>query len=684
MQLRRVSPFAYGAALMAAFYFSPPAWTSAATTSPGACVCPSNVEVSASEDVQRDATADTVDESSSADEEVSPSSSNTDPATASDDAATSINDTMPPPTADFRFNELLIDPIGTDTASEFVEIRNFGSATSSLENWTIVDGRGRVKIIVNLVVASGGYAVQLYGDTKIPLPNDGGRLELRRPDGSLADQTGWSGPVHTGWSYGRRADGFWDWSDSPTPGNENFFPENDVAAITVDAPASTTAVSSSPPPLTLPSVSDTTSQPLDHLLRGDSGARNDADLSAPLRLSRPPLITAILPHPAPGGVEWVEIANADEATADLAGWTLDDGEGGSRPYVLPAETAVSPGGRLIIGGTQSRIGLNDDGDRVRLIDRTGNVAVDVAFGRAPVGQIYILNGGAWSWSDPTSSAVATPKPVATETTVTAVSENTAAIDVAAATADAVADILEAADGEKVTVAGIVVLPPDRVGKTLAAIADTDGAAGIFIRLSRRKNHHLSVGQRVAVTGVIHEVSGNRWISAEELIADGGNDAIVYAPMSIADITGNDDGRPVLVRGVVEKSGTGWWRLTDADAAASIKATLPTGKKFPIVAMGSMVEAAGVVRYRQTGLELVMMDGGNLKITAAKNAGDVTSAVELVPEPFSAALAAPMKFRPAVSSRPALWFTATLAVAGGLSALLFLEWRRRRGLDMMEE
>ncbi|MBM4249416.1 MAG: hypothetical protein FJ149_08300 [Euryarchaeota archaeon] len=102
--------------------------------------------------------------------------------------------------------------------------------------------------------------------------------------------------------------------------------------------------------------------------------------------------------PAPGTAfaeEWVELFNNGSAPADLGGWSLDDLEGaGSRPYVIPNGTRLPAGGFLVLGGRQTGVALNNDGDTVRLLEPSGALADsytygasthDASFGRYPDG-----------------------------------------------------------------------------------------------------------------------------------------------------------------------------------------------------------------------------------------------------------------------------------------------------------
>jgi hypothetical protein len=78
--------------------------------------------------------------------------------------------------------------------------------------------------------------------------------------------------------------------------------------------------------------------------------------------------------------EWIELYNAGPAAADVSNWLLDDAEGGSTPYQIPAGTLLQPGAFLLFLGNETGIVLEDTGDEVRLMEPDGTVADSVAFG----------------------------------------------------------------------------------------------------------------------------------------------------------------------------------------------------------------------------------------------------------------------------------------------------------------
>lgn len=86
--------------------------------------------------------------------------------------------------------------------------------------------------------------------------------------------------------------------------------------------------------------------------------------------------------------EWIELANAGESDVNLGNWQLDDGEGGSKPYVLPDSLTVPAGGAVIIKASESKLSLANAKDMVRLFDPEGKLLQTVEYEEAPKNESY--------------------------------------------------------------------------------------------------------------------------------------------------------------------------------------------------------------------------------------------------------------------------------------------------------
>lgn len=151
------------------------------------------------------------------------------------------------------------------------------------------------------------------------------------------------------------------------------------------------------------------------------------------------VLNEYLPNPSGGSPEngeWIEIFNSDGSEVDLSGWRVDDSEGDSNPYTIPAGTKIQPSGFLVFEKSTTGISLDNSGDSVRLLSSSGSVesshtysstTEEVSYGRSVDG------GGTWTQcssqtknasngsscpaitNTPTQAPTSTPNPTSTHT-----------------------------------------------------------------------------------------------------------------------------------------------------------------------------------------------------------------------------------------------------------------------------
>lgn len=167
----------------------------------------------------------------------------------------------------------------------------------------------------------------------------------------------------------------WDWTSDPTPGAQNVF------------------------------ASDTEEdqEPEENFENGD--------------LSDDIILSEVMPNPegTDTDTEWIEIYNTGTNDVDLGNWQLDDADGGSDPYVFPANTVIEAQDFLVIYRSASDIALNNDTDDVRLFNYEGSLQDNVTYESSPEGQSYarivlesnagtISSASLFAWLVPTAQA----------------------------------------------------------------------------------------------------------------------------------------------------------------------------------------------------------------------------------------------------------------------------------------
>ena len=101
-------------------------------------------------------------------------------------------------------------------------------------------------------------------------------------------------------------------------------------------------------------------------------------------------ITEVYPNPegADQDKEWIEITNGGDEPVNLGNWEIDDGEGGSDPYVFPDETIIGPGETIIIKRQESKVALNNSNETVQLSDYSGENMDEISYEQSVEGKSY--------------------------------------------------------------------------------------------------------------------------------------------------------------------------------------------------------------------------------------------------------------------------------------------------------
>ena len=136
------------------------------------------------------------------------------------------------------------------------------------------------------------------------------------------------------------------------------------------------------------------------------------------------VINEFLPNPSgptSENAEWIELYNTASSTIDLSNWQIDDIlDSGTLPYTIPSGTTINQNSFLVFEKSITKIGLNNTGDTVRLINSSGSeidlysyssTTEDVSYGRSTDG------GSTWiSFSSPTKNTTnGSPMPTSTPT-----------------------------------------------------------------------------------------------------------------------------------------------------------------------------------------------------------------------------------------------------------------------------
>lgn len=118
--------------------------------------------------------------------------------------------------------------------------------------------------------------------------------------------------------------------------------------------------------------------------------------------------------------EWIELRNTGVVSADLTGWSIDDGpSSGNLPYVITSTMVISPDGYLVLDRTTTGLTLPDTGGQLRLLQPDSMVVDLVIFGSLPPDASYSRDEtGLWhpDWPPSPGAPNLPPTPTPTPTT----------------------------------------------------------------------------------------------------------------------------------------------------------------------------------------------------------------------------------------------------------------------------
>lgn len=110
------------------------------------------------------------------------------------------------------------------------------------------------------------------------------------------------------------------------------------------------------------------------------------------------IFTEIVPSPeGPDDKnEWIEIYNNNEFEADLSDWIIKDSLGRTTEYILSAK--VPAFSYLTLKRPETKITLNNSGDKLLLLNPNKEIIDSVEFGKAVQGESYVKTDSGWTWT----------------------------------------------------------------------------------------------------------------------------------------------------------------------------------------------------------------------------------------------------------------------------------------------
>jgi len=96
--------------------------------------------------------------------------------------------------------------------------------------------------------------------------------------------------------------------------------------------------------------------------------------------------------------EYIELFNENDFEVDLEGWQIKDGVGKTKTFIFPKNTKIRPKSFLVLFRPQTKIVMNNQEDKLFLLNPKGEIVDKVSYQKAPRGKSYNKTSTGWVWS----------------------------------------------------------------------------------------------------------------------------------------------------------------------------------------------------------------------------------------------------------------------------------------------
>lgn len=328
------------------------------------------------------------------------------------------------------------------------------------------------------------------------------------------------------------------------------------------------------------------------------------------------VINEFLPDPvgADTTAEFIELFNTGADSVDLAGWKLDDADGGSVAYSIPAGTTIRGGAYLSFSRSETKVALNNEGDTVRLLAPSGTVRASTTFGKSDEGQSFNRVDSSYVLSTtptPGQSNVITATAEAdegksssrTSSSATSTTDKTGRVAGTTVKTVSLSEVREEEQDSWVTVEGVVSAPPGVFGEQLLYLA----GSGIQVYFSKGSWPKLELGSRVKLTAQVGRAYGEARLKLSEA-----KDLTIMkteAPpephlVETGEIDVDKEGWLVTVAGEVVETDGDTFYVDDGSGKVKVFIKETTGIDKPPMKKGSTVTLTGVVSHTTSGYRLL--------------------------------------------------------------------------------
>lgn len=299
--------------------------------------------------------------------------------------------------------------------------------------------------------------------------------------------------------------------------------------------------------------------------------------------------------------EFIELFNTMADSVDVSGAKLDDAEGGSTPYTLPAGTVLPGRGYRSFLRSETGIALNNNGDAARLLAPDGTLVHSLTYGDVP------REGAAWARKDngsaewtgtptPGAANIFTPVPGRGQDDNDGGSATPSPSPSASSTVGrsvSLAEVRSLARGARVQISGTVTAPPGLLGRGVFYLAELGSGLQVFV--SKGEPPSLALGDRVTVDGVTSSISNEARVRADAVGVRKTGPGNLPAPVETTTGAVGEalEGVLVSVRGAVTKLSGNSFTLDDGSGPLRGLVKETTGWKRPQLSKGQELAVVGI-------------------------------------------------------------------------------------------
>jgi len=359
-----------------------------------------------------------------------------------EDESISLPTSPSPKKGEIIITEIFPNPAGIDLDKEFIEIKNVSQKRIDITSWKITNLAKQNYLIPSINMTPESIVTFYRKKTNLALNNNKEKITLYATNNRIIDRVEYKSTAPEDKSYQKNNEGKWHWTEI-TPGKNLFFENLILPVAVINGPKQaqinkliTFDGSDSFDPekrelnfswdfnngqiknsistwhayvepgsyevlLTVAAdekASSTTKfkiKIIDDSDQTPTSAPETPTSTSPGILEEIPFIfiSEFLPNPegSDAEAEFIEIFSNHEKPVNLAGWQLDDAEGGSKPYTIPQGTIIKPGQYLAFFRNETKIALNNSDEAVQLLTPDSTIVDYTDYEESKEGVSFVLD-----------------------------------------------------------------------------------------------------------------------------------------------------------------------------------------------------------------------------------------------------------------------------------------------------